>query len=116
MSENKLIKTEKEAIECLKKNKPTSGFYALQEAVDMAICSLEEIQQYRKLGTIEELRVAKDKQEEKQVSFHGDGYYNGNLVYDEYECPSCGKKYELDFEEHNFCPNCGQHMSLECSG
>lgn len=38
----KLIRNEAEAIECLKINKPTSGYMMLQEAVDMAIQALEK--------------------------------------------------------------------------
>ena len=39
---DKLIIKEAEAIECLKINKPTSGYMMLQEAVDMAIQALEK--------------------------------------------------------------------------
>ncbi len=39
----KLIRTNGEAIDCLRKNKPTSGYQMLQESVDMAIESLEKI-------------------------------------------------------------------------
>ena len=39
---DKLIINEAEAIECLKSNKPTSGYMMLQEAVDMAIQALEK--------------------------------------------------------------------------
>lgn len=57
MTENeKLIKSYADAIDCLKKNKPTSGYYMLQESVDMAIKALEEVQKYRKIGTVEECR------------------------------------------------------------
>ena len=38
----KLIRNEAEAIECLKINKPTSGYMMLQEAVEMAINALEK--------------------------------------------------------------------------
>ena len=38
----KIILNEEEAIECLKINKPTSGYMMLQEAVDMAIQALEK--------------------------------------------------------------------------
>ena len=38
----KLIHNEEEAIECLKINKPTTGYMMLQEAVDMAIQALEK--------------------------------------------------------------------------
>ena len=50
MTENeKLVRDETEAIECLKSNKPTSGYLMLQESIDMAIKALEEVQQYREL-------------------------------------------------------------------
>ena len=38
----KLIHNEAEAIECLKSNKPTTGYMMLQEAVDFAIQALEK--------------------------------------------------------------------------
>ena len=63
MTENeKLVRDETEAIECLKSNKPTSGYLMLQESIDMAIKALEEIQKYRAIGTVEECRVAVGKQ------------------------------------------------------
>lgn len=37
-----LLRSKREAIEVLKHNKPTSGYYMLQEAIDMAIEALEE--------------------------------------------------------------------------
>ena len=58
MTENeKLVRDETEAIECLKSNKPTSGYLMLQESIDMAIKALEEVQQYRAIGTVEELET-----------------------------------------------------------
>lgn len=38
----KLIENETEAIDCLKSNKPTSGYLMLQEAIGMAIQALEK--------------------------------------------------------------------------
>ena len=43
----KLINTNEEAIECLKKNKPTSGYMMLQESVDMAIEALEKLEKIK---------------------------------------------------------------------
>lgn len=43
----------------------------------------------------------------------GDGYSDGVLVYDMYDCPKCGKHYELDYEQYDYCPNCGQKMNWE---
>lgn len=39
---DKLIRNEAEAIECLKSNKPTSGYVMLQESIDVAIKALEK--------------------------------------------------------------------------
>lgn len=57
----KLIRNENEAIDVLKKNKPISGYYMLQESVDMAIQALEEVQQYRAIGTVKEFKALKEK-------------------------------------------------------
>ncbi len=38
----------------------------------------------------------------------GDGYADGHLVYDTWICPNCGAHYELDYDEHKHCPECGQ--------
>ena len=40
----------------------------------------------------------------------GDGYADGELVYDMYDCPNCGKQYELYYEKYDYCPNCGQRI------
>lgn len=48
------------------------------------------------------------KQIPKKPDFEGDGYWNGELVYDTWICPCCGKHYEVDYEEYDHCPNCGQ--------
>ena len=42
----------------------------------------------------------------------GDGYADGELVYDMWSCPVCGKCF-FEWEEKpdwNFCPNCGADM------
>ncbi len=51
-NQDKLINTPEEAIECIKKNRPTSGYQMLNEALDMAITALEKQEpvQIRKFG------------------------------------------------------------------
>ena len=111
MTENeKLVRDETEAIECLKSNKPTSGYLMLQESIDMAIKALEEVQQYRAIGTSEEYRAAVEKQTAKKPYYEGDGYSDGHLVYDTWICPCCGKHYEVDYDDYDFCPECGQRI------
>lgn len=48
---------ENKAIEVIKSNMPTSGYYMLRESLDIAIKALEYIQEYRKLGTVEEIKA-----------------------------------------------------------
>lgn len=41
-----------------------------------------------------------------------DGYADGELVYDMWYCPFCGKRFE-EWDEKpnwNYCPNCGADM------
>ena len=80
------------------------------EAQRMAINALEEVQKYRAIGTPEECREAVEKQKEKKPDFEGDGYADGHLVYDTWICPCCGKHYEVDYDDYDFCPNCGQKL------
>lgn len=37
-----------------------------------------------------------------------DGYSDGKPVYDMYDCPNCGKSYEIECEKYKHCPECGQ--------
>lgn len=88
----KLIHNEAEAIECLKSNKPTSGYMMLQEAVDFAIYALQ-------------------KQIPQFPHYEGDGYDpEGELIYDTWRCPNCDEAYEVDYDEYDYCPNCGQRI------
>ena len=106
MTENeKLIKSYEDAIDCLKKNKPTSGFYMLQESVDMAIKALEEIQQYRAIGTVEECRAAVEKQKAKRADGGRDIDGKDYLI-----CPNCCAIVADDEWKANFCPDCGQKL------
>lgn len=31
-------------------------------------------------------------------------------MYDTWICPNCEKHYELDYEEYDYCPHCGQKI------
>lgn len=89
------------------------GCYSIteyQEAKTVAVQALEEIQQYRAIGTLEECRAAVEKQTAKKPDYEGDGYADGHLVYDTWICPCCGKHYEVDYDNYNYCPDCGQKL------
>lgn len=73
-------------------------------AFQVAIKALEEVQKYRKLGTVEEVRElasrneakAKIKSEYKSIFF--------------YQCPVCEEIVNID---DDFCDNCGQRLESE---
>ena len=70
----------------------------------VAINALEEIQQYRALGTVEELRIAKEKQLPKKVIFvHPLQENDGG----DYMCPSCKTGTVLNAYGHisDYCPS-----------
>lgn len=84
--------------------------------------ALEEIQQYRAIGTVEKCREAMEKQRAKKpktILRHRGGFevehcpncdtnYQVDrryIINDDY-CPLCGKLLDSGFK--NFCPNCGQ--------
>lgn len=69
-----------------------------------------EIQQYRAISTVEECRAAVEKQTARRPDYEGDGYADGHLVYDTWICPCCGKHYEVDYDNYNYCPDCGQKL------
>lgn len=53
---------------------------------------------------------ALEKQIAKKPICEGDGYSDGNLVYDEWICPNCNNRYEVDYDNYDYCPNCGQKL------
>lgn len=58
--------------------------------------------------TLKSLLEAREKQKAKRPYYEGDGYSDGHLVYDTWICPCCGKHYEVDYDDYDFCPACGQ--------
>ena len=84
--------TAQEAIKRLQYERPAREYQGnLNEVFDMAIEALE-------------------KQIPKKPDFEGDGYWDGQIVYDTWICPCCGKHYEVDYDEYDCCPKCGQKI------
>lgn len=72
------------------------------ESKRMAILALEEIQQYRALGTVEELRKAIEKQRAKKPIL--DAIYR-----QDYHCPNCEEFICRKKEpKQRYCKYCGQ--------
>lgn len=52
-----------------------------------------------------------EKENPKELDYEGDGYFNGELVYDTAICRSCCRHFEIEYEEHyKYCPSCGQRL------
>ena len=96
--------TVQEAIEILKK--PIE--YAKISNVD----DEEEITYSRDFVKAIEIAIeCMEKQIPKSPTLEGDGYCpEGNLVYDTWICPNCDKDYEIDYDDYDYCPNCGQKI------
>lgn len=67
-------------------------------ACKVAVKALEEIQQYRAIGTVEECRAAVEKQTAIEPIKIGDSNF-------EYQCPKCHFKLEIGYKH---CISCGQ--------
>lgn len=136
--------TENEAIERLKCmrlfmqiNDKASESKFLEEdyiANKMAIKALEEIQQYRAIGAVEECREARERHRAKkpilcmnEVSGMFVDYADGHGEYKTqmnnwWRCPCCNEvvgqrvivhKHIHDQRKKNFCEKCGQAISWE---
>ena len=54
---------------------------------------------------------ALEKQVPKKPTYDGDGYApDGTFVFDEWLCPNCNSRYEVDYDNYDYCPNCGQKI------
>lgn len=58
--------------------------------------------------TPEQIRELKERNTPKEAIYEGDGYSDEEMVYDTWICPNCGAKYEVDYDDYDFCPDCGQ--------
>ena len=55
---------------------------------------------------------ALEKQLPKKPTYEGDGYApDGTFIWDEWLCPNCGSRYEVDYDDYSYCPNCGQRLT-----
>lgn len=104
--------TEQEAIEMMQGYQiADAADRAEYDAFGMAIDALEEIQKYRDIGTLKECREARELQNPKRPNTWRDGCDDeGGIIYDMYDCPNCGTTYEIDYDEYDFCPDCGQKL------
>lgn len=90
------------------KEKLYNGIYANRlDCIDYAMSALEEIQQYREIGTVEECREAVEKQKPKKPILRND---NGKLRK---SCPVCGCFFS---PLSRSCSKCGQAIDENLEG
>ena len=79
------------------------------KALDVLKDSAQECEQYRALGTVEELKEAREKQVAKKPIIWENKSYEAPVPNDDwgYECPCCGNR-DIDYPEHH-C-ECGQAL------
>lgn len=98
MDIRKVIKELQRQVDCHNKGQ---DFAYTMEPIKVAVPALQELQQYRQIGTVEECRAAREKQELKEVEIGK--YY--------YWCPECGARRSIH-QKHKFCHECGQAIKF----
>jgi hypothetical protein len=132
MTENEAINKLKQHFEYLKHAWKPHPDYETMDAIGYAISALETIKKLsdrkmttevlenymqfedecvKKGFTFKSVIEAREKQIAKKPTYEGDGYApDGTLIYDTWICPCCDKRYEVDYDDYDYCPNCGQKL------
>lgn len=96
--------TENEALGYLKNSKRQKSMLGILPGSDIGntiIKALEELKQYRTIGTPEECRAAMEKQTAKRP----------RIIVNAMICPSCPRCFKSD--NSTYCPSCGQKLKWE---
>ena len=111
MTENEAIKELETSIDLAKMC--TQNYERKNEiqGYEMAIKALEEVQQYRAIGTVEECREAVEKQTAKKPTLIDYKKYanfvdNVDFLQDAYWCPNCKRVVRSG----SFCRDCEQKL------
>lgn len=98
---------EKEAIKFIEFNKDK----------DCALLSMMPQNVQRKSDLVNKIKAyeiaiaALKKQVPEKPHYDGDSYApDGTFVWDEWLCPNCNSRYEVDYDNYAYCPNCGQKL------
>lgn len=91
----------------LQKLKEKSNEFANRDYATGYICAISTIE-----GLVADKFVieAVEKQIPKKPVLEADGYADGMLVYDIWRCPNCDAAYEVDYDDYDYCPECGQKI------
>ena len=84
-----------------------------EDACAFAIQALEEIQQYRAIGTVEECRVAVERMKPKKQIIPDRRIQNGDEVCTEWKCPVCGLNVIEEPPCQEYCQRCGNKLDWD---
>ena len=94
----------------IENNKPYCGQYDLK-IMNLLRNSFLEGQSYIAHKPYKTLLEIVNKDTPQKPSFWGDGFdFDGRIIIDHWDCPCCYKSYELDYDQYNYCPKCGQRL------
>lgn len=93
----------------------------VRQELEIVKNALEELQQYRALGSVEELKEAREKQIAKKPICVPKPYSEEVGINEEWNCPSCGAyvgyftEAMSEPEQMEYCTKCGQHIARDWS-
>ena len=94
-----------------RRTQPGYEYHSCDFMDDGVYIDMNLLRDYEDTGlTPEQIMDLKERDTAKVPQLEGDGYVNGEMVYDEWICPNCGEHYEVDYDDYDFCPNCGQRI------
>lgn len=103
----------KEAIKLCDRTRNEIDDYEYKKDMENLLHFLQELEQYRKIGTVSRCKDAVWRQTPIEADYEGDSCdENGDPIYDTWICPNCGEKYEIGFDDYDYCPNCGQRVTV----
>lgn len=83
----------------------------LFDELDEGYLGMCQLKDYEDTGlTPPEIMDLKERDTAKAPVLKSDGDWDGEPVYDTWICPNCEEEYEVDFDDYDFCPNCGQRI------
>lgn len=100
--------TENEALKMIKSMTihPNCEMLKAFDFQSIVIKALEDLEQYRAIGTIEEFKDLKEKSVAKKPRFYAHNYY----------CTECGNlvgNNEFEWQRFLYCDNCGQKLDWQ---
>lgn len=110
MTEKEAISRIKEHMEIHRLKEPRAIYITV--ALSMAIAALKEIQRYREIGTVEECKKAREKQNPKKpipINYqkYANKIENADFLEDSYLCPNC----KTVIRSGSYCNRCGQKIN-----